>query len=205
LNGLSVAGGVCCAGERWEPVPGWPHEASSCGRVRSVHRVDQHGCLRLGQLLPQHPDKRKGKGYLYVNLRDGQRHRRAAVAVVVLEAHRGLRPAGCEACHNHGVRTDNHLARIRWDTREANLADMRVHAAARAVTDTPAVTAGVSQTAGHRGVRGRVGLSRVPVTGDRLKGTGRSRSFFTFPSVFTPVQPVPSPVRTSPVRIRQAA
>jgi hypothetical protein len=126
---LELEGAIaCCEDERWEPIPYWPHEASSCGRVRSVNRIDAAGRLLLGDILPQHPDRRPGKGYLYVTLRDGKRRRKAAVAVLVLEAHRELRPGpGYEACHNHGVRTDNHLSKLRWDTRKANRADRTRH------------------------------------------------------------------------------
>jgi hypothetical protein len=138
---------ACCDNEAWRGIPGWLyHEASTCGRIRSLDRLGDDGVWRLGSILPQHPDKRRGKGYLYVNLRDGGRFRRAAVAVVVLEAHRGPRPfPGWEACHNDGVRTDNHLAKLRWDSREGNLADQRRHALARKAAT------GVLHRAGSRG------------------------------------------------------
>jgi len=188
---------ACCEDETWKPVPAWPHEASTCGRVRSIDRLADDGTWRLGALLPQHPDKRPGKGYLYADLLDGKRRRRAAVAVLVLEAHRGLRPPGCEACHNHGIRTDNHLRKIRWDTRESNLADMAEHARLRAVTEQAAMTGALSQTAGHGRVRAIGGLSRRSVTGDNSQGTGRSSSFSSFSSVLTSVQPLSSTLRTS--------
>lgn len=198
---------ACCPDEKWEPVPDWPHEASTCGRVRSTDRLGDDGIWRLGALLPQHPDKRKGKGYLYVDLLDGPRRRRAAVAVVVLEAHRGLRPAACEACHNHGIRTDNHLSEIRWDTREANLADMAEHALLRAVTEDAAMTVALSQPAGHKGVRTIRALSRTTVTGDISQGTGSPRSISASSSLFTSVQSLPSTLRTPfrSLRNRQAA
>ena len=131
---LLLAAPACCEDEIWKPIPAWPHEASTCGRVRSIDRLGEDGIWRLGGLLPPQPDSRPGKGYLYYDLRDGKRRRRIPAAAAVLEAHRGLRPAGCEACHNLGIRTDNHLRRVRWDTRAANLADMAEHARLRAVT-----------------------------------------------------------------------
>ncbi len=36
-------------------------------------------------------------------------------------------PEGCEACHGNGVRTDNRLENLRWDTRAANQRERRVH------------------------------------------------------------------------------
>ena len=163
---------ACCEDEDWKPIPDWPHESSTCGRVRSIDRLGGDGVWRLGGLLPPQPDSLPGKGYLYYDLRDGKRRRRIPAAVAVLEAHRGLRPEGCEACHNHGIRTDNHLRKIRWAPRAANLADMLEHARLRAVTDQAAVTVDLSQTAGHRGVRRLSGLSRASVTSDVSQGTG---------------------------------
>jgi hypothetical protein len=198
---------ACCGNEDWKPLPDWPHEASTCGRVRSVDRLGDDGIWRLGSLLPPQPDKRPGKGYLYYDLRDGTRRRRIPAAVAVLEAHRGLRPSGCEACHNHGIRTDNHLSEIRWDTREANLADMLEHARLRAVTDQAAVTVPLSQAAGHRGVRGLADLSRAFVTSDDSQGTGRSPLPFNFPSQSSSVNPFLRTFRTpfQSLRNRKAA
>ena len=187
---------ACCDDETWKPIPDWPHEASSCGRARSIDRLGSDGIWRLGAMLPPQPDTRPGKGYLYYDLRDGKRRRRIPAAVAVLEAHRGTRPEGCEACHNRGVRTDNHLTEIRWDTREANLADMAEHAALRAVTDQAAMTVSLSQAAGHGGVRGLAGLALASVTGDVSQGTGSPRPFSSFSSVLTSVQPVSNALRT---------
>lgn len=164
---LAPADPACCDGEEWKPVPGWPHEASTCGRVRAVDRVDGNGVWRLGGLLPQHPDQRRGKGYLYGTLRDGARRRKAPVAVLVLEAHRGLRPLpGWQACHGPGGRTDNHLANLRWDSREANLAEM--WEGRRAVTAPPG---DVTDPAFPQDSAVRA-ASRHGVTGDGLHGTG---------------------------------
>jgi NUMOD4 motif len=199
LSALSVLepAAACCADEKWKPIPAWPHEASSCGRVRSIDRLGDDGIWRLGSPLPPQPDKRPGKGYLYYDLRDGKRRRRIPAAVAVLEAHRGLRPDGCEACHNHGIRDDNHLSEIRWDTREANLADMLEHARLRTVTDQAAVTVPLSQTAGHRGVRVLGGLSQAVVTSDDSQGTVRSPIPHISPSHSSPVNPFLHTVRTS--------
>lgn len=142
---LTAAPAACCEDEKWDLIPDWPHhEASSCGRVRMLDHLGADGRLRLGGILPQFADKRPGKGYLYVMLRDGARHRKAAVAVLVLEAHRGLRPGpGYEACHNHGVRTDNHLSEIRWDTKKANRADRELHRLGSRTWAAPEGTPGV--------------------------------------------------------------
>lgn len=117
----------CCDDETWEPIPSWPHEASTCGRVRSVDRLEGD-VWHLGGLLAVSPDRRPGKGYLYVTLTDGPRRRKIHLAVAVLEAHRGLKQMPeHEARHGNGVRTDNHLSNLSWGTKKQNRADRERH------------------------------------------------------------------------------
>ena len=183
LSVLEAAPAACCEDEEWRLIPAWPHHgASTCGRVRSVTWLDENGIWHLGAILPQHPDKRKGKGYLYADLRDGGRRRKAHVAVLVLEAHRGLKPGpDYEACHSNG-RTDNHLRHLRWDTREANLAEM--WEARRAVTDpvTEALQCHRSQVRG--GPVDPVVCHSRSVTGDSSPGTVRVPFLSTLPFHF---------------------
>lgn len=193
----------CCEDEKWDLIPDWTHhEASSCGQVRMLDHLGDGGRLRLGGLLPQHPDRRKGKGYLYVNLRDGSRHRHAAVAVLVLEAHRGLRPGpGYEASHLYGIRTDNHLSGLAWETRAQNLARIAQHAAEReaaAVTPPPGETPRRLRSQVRRGC-GHFRPRRYGVTaarrGNAAKGTGRSPSILTFRPHFPSFNPLTRTVR----------
>jgi hypothetical protein len=205
---LAAEPAACCEDEIWKPLPGWPHEASTCGQIRSVDRPGGDGIWRLGAMLPQHPDGRPGKGYLYATLLDGKRRRKAHVAVLVLEAHREPRPGpGWEASHLCGIRTDNHLSGLAWETRAQNLARIGLHAAERAVTDTCSVTGELSQAAGHRGVRASASLSRAPVTSARNPGTGSLPPFQSFPSRLISVQPILRTLRTPfhSLRNRQAA
>jgi integrase len=204
---LAPANVWCCADETWKQIPDWPHEASTCGRIRSMDRIDASGMLRLGQILSLELDKRPGKGYLYVTLRDGKRRRRVPVAVAVLEAHRGLRPGpGYEACHNHGIRTANHLTKVRWDTREANIADMLIHRLERSVTE--AVTGGPENglechRPQVRGLRAAFGhLSQLSVTSDRAQGTVRSPLPSNLPSHSISLKPPFHPVRTLILSLR---
>ena len=176
--------------EVWCPVPGWPHEASTHGQVRRVPWVDDAGRLHLGGILAQTIDKRPGKGYPYVMLRDGKRRRKAPVSVVVLEAHCGPRPGPeYEACHGNGIRTDSWLSNLRWDTKVANRADRERHRIERAVTDT--VTSGPGNASERYGSKVRPGACPIghPVTagvsGDGPHGTGRCPIPSTF-SFFPP-------------------
>lgn len=172
------------APETWKPVPGWPHEASTHGRIRSTDRRGPDGCWRLGALLSSYRDNRKGKGYDYVTLTDGPRRRNAAVHVLVLEAHRGARPGpGYEGCHGNGVRTDNCRDNLYWGTRIQNRADRERH---RHVT---------KQAFPQDGTLARP--SRHRVTGDAPPGTGSPPPLQSFPSPATSVQPLTTTPRTS--------
>jgi hypothetical protein len=192
------AGPACCDDEEWVRLPGWPHEASTCGRVRSVNRLDESGVWRLGAILPQFPDKRPGKGYLYVNLRDGKRFRRAAVAVVVLEAHRGARPfPDWEACHNDGVRTDNHVTRLRWDSRPGNLADQQRHALERKAREGVTENyAKADETGSPTSRQARFPRKRLPWPGRYSHAANGTGSFCLFPISLSHFIPLTSSLRS---------
>jgi hypothetical protein len=67
-------------------------------------------------------------GYEVVNLTTGLRRRKQEhVHRLVLCAFLGSPPEKMEACHNDGVRTNNRLSNLRWDTRKANHQDKRKH------------------------------------------------------------------------------
>jgi hypothetical protein len=46
---------------------------------------------------------------------------------IVLEAFFGPNPEGSECCHKNGIRTDNRLANLRWDSRKENMRDQYTH------------------------------------------------------------------------------
>ncbi|HTR92641.1 MAG TPA: NUMOD4 domain-containing protein [Trebonia sp.] len=106
--------------ERWKPVPGHEgaYEVSDLGRVRSLERWvtyrDGRGRRQRGRVLKLLAD---GNGYLRVNMAGVTRH----VHILVLEAFDQPRPAGMEACHGPGGKTDNRLSNLRWATRSENL------------------------------------------------------------------------------------
>lgn len=99
--------------EVWQPVSGsdGQYEVSNRGRVWSNQT---NRLLRLSVA---------NTGYHQVNLGGSVRH----VQRLVLEAFVGPCPYGHEACHGNGIRTDNNLNNLRWDTRKENMADASKH------------------------------------------------------------------------------
>lgn len=107
-------------------IPGFPgYAVSSSGLVWSCRPINGVGSFGHWRLL------RFGKGrggYLQVVLCLGHgRKCTRRVARLVLATFVGGCPAGLEACHNNGVRTDNRLSNLRYDTAKANHADRRRH------------------------------------------------------------------------------
>lgn len=106
----------------WRPVPGFEaYEVSDGGDVRSLSS-------RWGERpTPRRVRTFKWRGYVYAGLRRDNRQEKLRVHRLVLEAFVGPCPEGMEACHNNGVRDDNRLENLRWDTRAANAADTSAH------------------------------------------------------------------------------
>jgi hypothetical protein len=71
-----------------------------------------------------------GTGYGIVNLKlDGAQQMRTVHRLVML-AFMGLCPRGLEVCHGDGVRHNNKLSNLRYDTRKGNLQDKHQHGTA---------------------------------------------------------------------------
>lgn len=110
---------------RWLGVIGFPgYEVSDAGAVRS----------RLAAGFGRPPVQPRqlratldGHGYLRVYLRREGRTHSLKVCWLVLEAFVGPRPDAHDACHCDGVRTNDSLGNLRWDTRKGNLADALLH------------------------------------------------------------------------------
>ncbi|WP_417372989.1 HNH endonuclease signature motif containing protein [Glutamicibacter protophormiae] len=67
------------------------------------------------------PYKGDRAGHLRVDIGGRQEY----VHRLVAQAFHGDPPPGFEACHNDGDPTNNYASNIRWDTRAANVLDMR--------------------------------------------------------------------------------
>ena len=102
----------------FQPIPGFPgYLATSDGNIRSRKHpsrnlkpaTDKHG--RLGVRL----------------LHESGQFKSVRVATAILTAFKGPRPAGMECCHNNGIRTDNSISNLRWDTHKNNQLDRAKH------------------------------------------------------------------------------
>lgn len=122
--------------EIWKPIPGYGghYEASSLGRIRSLDRIVEKGCVWIaGGLCEQ---KYKGKilrqqnkryGHKSVHIGVGKKKFTLAVHRLVLLAFVGECPDGMEACHNNGIAHDNRPENLRWDSHFENNQDRKRH------------------------------------------------------------------------------
>ncbi|MBF6326594.1 HNH endonuclease [Nocardia cyriacigeorgica] len=116
--------------EQWRPVLGWEsgYSVSSHGRVRSeariVERANGWKYTVSGRMLNPRIDDR---GYPQVALYRNGRGSFRRVHTLVLEAFVGPRPDRADGCHNNGVKTDNRIGNLRWDSRVSNSLDTVEH------------------------------------------------------------------------------
>ena len=112
--------------EVWKPIPGHPmYEVSTHGRVRSwLPRNRNARAPTEGRLM--NPTI-KDNGYPVVGLRRDGRYHHRTVHSLVAETFIGPRPEGHDVCHADGVRTNNLLDNLRYDTRAGNVADAQRH------------------------------------------------------------------------------
>lgn len=108
--------------ESWRPIPGWPYEASSLGRIR--RSVGGKG-TRAGHILATKPHK---CGYLMVDLsRDNKVHRFQVGRLVCMAFHGEPDPPTLNALHKNGQPKDNIPVNLYWGTQRDNVADARRH------------------------------------------------------------------------------
>lgn len=114
--------------EIWIPVKGLEkcYEVSNYCRIKSVNRT--HLKFRLGKyhefkihekILKQSKDKITG--YLYVNLRDGEKQHVKTVHRIIAEAFIPNPENKRTVNHKNGVRDDNRLENLEWNTHSENI------------------------------------------------------------------------------------
>lgn len=117
--------------ERWLPIPGYEgyYEVSDLGRVRSLDRwtTDRLGRRRFRRAQVLTPNFNSYTGRYYVNLCRDAVPRTRPIYRLVIEAFRGPRPDGMEACHSDGDCTNDRLSNLRWDTVSENRRDTVRH------------------------------------------------------------------------------
>lgn len=124
--GRSLDAAALLAGEEWRPVPFAPHyEVSNLGRLWAHPRRRASGTNYPGKLLKA-GTRPKGYRYAQLTLANGVT-RYWAIHRLVLEAFVGPCPEGMETRHLNGVRNDNRLSNLRWDTHAENIADIKKH------------------------------------------------------------------------------
>lgn len=100
-------------------------DGSVWSRYRRIGRGGWSGDLGdTWRRLKPHVDK---DGYLSVALRKDGKYRQWRIHRLVLEIFVGPCPAGMLTAHNNGVRDDNRLENLRWDTQSNNVADKLAH------------------------------------------------------------------------------
>lgn len=116
--------------EQWAPIPGYVglYEVSDQGRVRSVDRFIEYanGTRRFRKGRPMRGGT-QGRYRTVLLSPGGGKVRNHTVHSLVLAAFVGPRPEGMDVCHGDGDCTNNRLDNLRYDTREANVEDMRRH------------------------------------------------------------------------------
>lgn len=117
--------------EEWKDVPGYEgiYEVSSFGRIKSIARMKQ---ARVDYLPYQTTERflyqQKSKnGYMMVCLAKDGAKRTYSVHRLVLRAFLGEPQHKHEACHANGIRDDNRIENLRWDTRVNNFKDRESH------------------------------------------------------------------------------
>lgn len=119
--------------ELWADVVGYEdlYSVSNFGRVAAKPRtfVKKNGmpCTVRGRHLKTFT---LPNGYVQLDLRKDNKAVKHYVHRLVLTAFSGPPLAGQEACHANGVRKDNRLANLRWDTRSNNHKDKGAHGTA---------------------------------------------------------------------------
>ena len=108
--------------EVWKDIIGYKglYVVSNCGQVKSFHIYKGTNERILS------PNKMKC-GHFQVNLCKNKMKKNHLIHRLVMRAFVGPCPNGLECCHNDGDPSNNHIANLRYDTRQSNRNDMKMH------------------------------------------------------------------------------
>lgn len=119
----------CMENEIWVPVKGYEefYDISSFGRIISKQKIltMPKGTRRCNARLLN--ATKQINGYTAVTLSKSGAIKKENVHRLVLLSFVGAYPDGYEVCHNNGLRDDNKLSNLRWDTRSGNHSDKKRH------------------------------------------------------------------------------
>ncbi len=117
--------------EEWKSVPSYEglYEVSNTGKVKSLARWKQNDPNRTPYWIPERLiyQHKAPHGYMMVCLSKNGDTRTFSVHRLMLRAFLGEPPHKHEACHANGIRDDNRLENLRWDTRVNNFKDREKH------------------------------------------------------------------------------
>lgn len=105
----------------WRRIPNFlDYEVSDSGDIKSYKYNKSQGKI-LKRLFNEN-------GYPITRLSDNNGvFRSRKIHQLVLEAFIGPCPKGLQTCHSNGIRSDNRLSNLRWDTRKSNDIDKIKH------------------------------------------------------------------------------
>jgi HNH endonuclease len=108
-------------------IPDWPgYRAGVDGSIWSCLVTGKTGAYSNKWRQRKQHNTKNGRKRLMIRTTDGAKKNMSAHILVCLAFH-GPRPPGTECCHNNGNSLDNRPDNLRWDTREANIADTVKH------------------------------------------------------------------------------
>lgn len=112
--------------EEWRPIAGYEkyYEVSNLGAIRRIPGVLSHGRKWRGRVLKNLVDR---FGYANVSLSKDGIARKIRVGRIVADAFLGPCPKGMELCHLDGVKLNNKVSNLRWDTHKNNESHKIIH------------------------------------------------------------------------------
>jgi predicted XRE-type DNA-binding protein len=111
-----------------KPIPNFPgYFADTDGNIWTGIKIGRRTRTNTGAPIRKLKPGLDNYGYLIVRLYYEKKPRTRTVHQLILETFIGPRPSGMECCHKKGIKLDNRLSQLRWDTRSNNAKDRFKH------------------------------------------------------------------------------